>query len=91
MVGGIKVSVAVSDGEVFQAEHPAAPDQDRCQPCQEAEHRRYSLSWSTRSGSPDSDRSAGHQASGIEPALSAWESDMNPRSVLTGRMWRSGE
>jgi hypothetical protein len=26
------------------------------------------------------------RVTGIEPALSAWESDMNPRSVLTGRM-----
>jgi hypothetical protein len=26
------------------------------------------------------------QVTGIERALSAWESDMDPRSVLTGRM-----
>jgi hypothetical protein len=26
------------------------------------------------------------RVTGIEPALSAWESDIDPRSVLTGRM-----
>ena len=31
------------------------------------------------------------RVTGIEPALSAWESDMDPRSVLLGRSRRSGE